>query len=281
MTDSRKEEVEDENTDAPPRLFGLSPLKFLAVGVVVALLSAVATHFVISPKLGEATAQSVLDSITSTSGELTATNTELVTFQGQVIEDANIEQKALAKDGEVTSPAGFVFTNGKSVEGRKHLDIYLDFSSQKSIDLVLLNAVNLRGMVESGRVELRFHPVPTGNAFTMYSAEALAETFYLEPDKAWSLMIELLKESASIDTNKSSEVLERVVEIVDSLEIDGVDSESISNGTFSSWIISVGDDPSLRVGHYPPLVYVDGRLLDPTQVNLNNSEEFNRAVLGD
>lgn len=269
----------DENT-VEKKGFKLTPLNFLLIGSVAAVLLAVLAHFVISPALGEQKAQSELDKITNAQGPVTASNTGLVTFQGQTVENANIDQKALASGGQVTDPAGFIFTNGKASSNRRILDIYVDFSAQTSRDFFLLNSTAIKGMVESGRVELRVHPVPTGNAYTIYSAEALAETFYTDPDKAWDFMIAIFEKSYDLNTDSSEEVLELVVSVVEDLNISEVDAESIKNGTFASWLISVGDDPRLKTGYYPPLIYVDGQLVDSSEINLNDSDEFMKAVLG-
>lgn len=134
-------------------------------------------------------------------------------------------------------------------------------------------------MVESGQVELRIHPVPSGSAFSMYAPEALAESFVTKPKASWNFMLDLLKLSAVLDTNQNDDILESIVKTASDNGLTDIDSASISNGTFASWILAVGDDKNLTTGYYPPIVYVNGSEISPDTINFNNTDAFKRAVL--
>ena len=270
------EQVEEKSQKK--KLLSFTPMTFLLGGVISAIVLALLVQFVLTPAWNNVTAQKELDNVKSESGPITAVNTQMATFQGQKLPSANTSQKALASGSVVTEPAGFIFANGKSNPNARVVDIYLDFGSQRSRDLVLLNQNNLRGMIEGGTVVLRVHPVPNGNVFTMYSSEALAESFTTTPKKSWDFFLELMRMSASLKPTDSGEVSKEIAKTAKALNIKGVDEKSIENGTFASWIISVGDDPKLKTGYYPPLIYVNGDLLD-SKLNLNDADTLRREIL--
>lgn len=274
----REDKFSDAEEEQARRSF-LRPLPVLIVGVVLAVALAFLVQFVITPSLTNRDAQNVLDGLKNSHGAITAVNTDMVTFQGQKIENANVKQKALAVGEVVTTPAGFVFGNGKSMPNAKVVEVYLDFSNQRSRDFLLMNQNSLRGMVENGTVILKVHPVPNGNAFTMYSAEAVAESFVTSPELSWDYMMELMRLAAVVKTDSADDVVGEISKTAKELGVPDVDANSIKNGTFASWIVSVGNDPRLKTGYYPPLVYVNGQILDGNRVNLNDAGALRREVL--
>ena len=275
---------EDVSTDVDSVESGNASKKKLVISaiiafVVAAVLGVVYATFVV-PAMKNNEAKSILSGIGLKSGDIVALNTELVTFKGQSIAKTNVNQKSLAQESGISEDSAvFVFGNGKSSENKKTVDVYIDFNSQKSRDFILVNQEVLKGMVESGSINLRVHPVPQGSAFSMYAPEALAESFAVAPSRSWSLFIDLLKLSAILDTNKTDEILELIVEKAEENGIKDISAESIANGTFASWIITVGDDPQLATGYYPPIVYVDGSEVNLDVVNLNNPDSFRRAII--
>lgn len=275
------EEVTEDVEPIEEKTHKWSKKKITIILLLTFLLSAglgIGSHFAFSPIVKNHKAQSVLNSIGLNSGTITPVNVQITTFKGQTISNANVDQKALT-GGTSNESAVFIFNNGKSVEGRKTLDIYIDFSSQTSRDFILLNQSSLKGMVESGQVELRIHPVPSGSAFSMYAPEALAESFVTKPKASWNFMLDLLKLSAVLDTNQNDDILESIVKTASDNGLTDIDSASISNGTFASWILAVGDDKNLTTGYYPPIVYVNGSEISPDTINFNNTDAFKRAVL--
>jgi hypothetical protein len=259
-----------------------SPLKAVRnlaiLGIIGAILLAFFMQFVVTPWITARNEVSTLNNIAITNGPITPLNITLVTFQGQKIANANTSQKALAVGSVVATPAGFIFSNGK--EGNRHVvDVFLDFSSQHSRDFLLMNRNNLEALITNGLIELRLHPVPTGNALSMYSAEAIAEAFVTTPDKAWDFNLELTRLAATVDTNKAEDIVALIEETAKEINVTGIDAASIQNGTFSSWIISVGDDTRLQKAFTPPLIYIDGKILDVSTVNVNNPDDFRKAVL--
>lgn len=270
---------EEEAQEKSKRKFTLTPLTFLLGGVVGAILLALLVHFGLTPLLANQSAQEALDSSKNASGPVTPVNTAMVTFQGQKVQNANVQQKGLGGGEQVTTPAAFIFSNGKASKGRRVVDVYLDFSNQRSRDFLLLNQNNLRGLIESGSAELRLHPVPTGNAFTMYSSEALAESFVTSPDASWAFLFQLMRLSATLKTDSSDEVVNAIVDTAKAEGVKDVDAASIKNGTFASWILSVGNDPHLKAGYYPPLIYVNDKLLDGNSLNLNDADTLRREIM--
>jgi hypothetical protein len=251
----------------------------LAVLIVVMPLLGIGVAKFTIPWIQQMKNSDELSQVADRKGNMVVANNKLETFHGQIIESTNTEQKSLVRGNDGKDSAVFIFTNDKQTDNKKILDIYIDFDSPKSRDFVLLNQTSFKRMVENGVIELRVHPVPTGNAMSMYAAETLAESVVTSPNTTWDLMLALLKKSATLNTTKSDEVIKAVVETAQSVNVQDVDEKSISNGTFASWILAVGDDTHLKTGYYPPIAYLNNTSVNPDKVNLNDSPAFQDYIL--
>lgn len=244
--------------------------------ILILLIIGLISQTVITSNLAE----KELNSISQNTGEITAINTEMITFSNQELTTANSEQKALGLNGEITSPATFIFKSEKAKGDIPVLDYYFDFSEQRGRDSFIFNADSIKGMVESGQIELRVHALLGGRAYSMFSAEALAEVFATEPKLAWTSLLGLLKESAHGATlDKPDAVAEVVAASVQKTGSTKVDINSIQNGTFASWLLTVGDDPNLLVGVGLPLIMLDGQELNLSVDQLNDPNAFRTKVL--
>lgn len=221
-----------------------------------------------------------LSLLASSRGTISPVNTDLKTFKGQTLENVNINQKALVGGNDNTSDeaAVFIYGNGKSGD-KRIVDLFIDFDAQRSRDCVLVNQSSFKGMVEGGLIELRVHPTASSSALSIYSPEALAETFVTTPSVAWDFMLSLLKLSAEIQANNDIEILPAIEEKVKEHGISDVSAESIQNGTFSSWIVEVGNDERLRTGYYPPIMYVNDIIIDPDMIDFNNPDKLRAHIL--
>lgn len=274
----KAEETVVENKSDSTRKFLKIFIGALAV-ILVVVLAIAAWVLYLGP---QRSAQNALDGFAASRGSITAINTSMVTFSGQKIADANVKQKGLAQDGKLTSPPAFIFTNGKKDADRKVLDFYFDFSDQRSRDALISNANSLRGLVESGQIELRLHPLFGGRAYSMYASEALSEVFASDKDHAWdSLMVLLRNAPEYADSDSKDEIVKGMVSSLKTLGVTSVDSESIKNGTFASWLLSIGNDPKLNGATAPKLPYilVSNKQLNLSVDQLNNSDSFKRELL--
>lgn len=279
-TEASTERPKRERSEAS--LLNLSPLKLfgLAAGAVALPVAlALLVFFVVQPRLAETSAQEQLDQLTDARGAIMPANRELVTFTGQKVESANAEQKALGSGGSATEPSGFIFTNGKSGD-KKRLDIYVDFAQQTSRDFLLLNQDVLRGLVEGGAVDLYIHPIPGGTTFSMYGPEAVAEAIYYAPEDSWNYLITVLKLSAEIQSEglENDEIAKALAKRAKEAGIGGIDQDSIQNGTFASWLLSIGNDSKVAAGLTLPALYVDDQAVDTTQLDLNDSDALRRYI---
>lgn len=227
-------------------------------------------------------AQSILDNLGKNTGAIEALNTDMVTFTGQSVKGANTSQKALAQGSTETIPPAFIFGNGKKNSERKVVNYYLDFSDQRSRDALIANSLTLKSMVESGSIELRVHPLLGGRAYSAYAAEALSEVFAADSEKAWPSLMALLRESAALAGLDDVDVMaDRITESLNRVGVTSVNRESIQNGTFSSWTLSVGNDPALSdpKGLTLPYILVNGKSLDLSVEQLNDTAAFRKAIL--
>lgn len=277
----QKADGTDQKTDKKRfgSFFGDHPVVSFIIVVIVAAGLGFGSRIAIAPIIANHTAQNILNAAKSSSGPITPLNTQVKTFTGQKIKGANVNQKELQGGGVSATSAVFAFSNGKDSTDRKTVDVYIDFSSAKSRDFILLNQTAFESMIKSGKIELRIHPVPTGSAFALYAPEAVAEAFSYKPSAAWNTMTELLKASSTIDTNKPDDIVSTVVKTANKAGVSNVTKKTITGGTFSSWIVSVGDDKNLQTGYYPPIMYVNGKQISPDGVNFNNSNDITHAIL--
>lgn len=248
------------------------------IGIILALVLA----FITNKWLETNSAKDNLNNITNSSGTITAYNNKILLFtDGQKIENTNIEQKALGVNNTATTPASFIFSNGKNNENKKQVKAYLDFSEQRSRDFILMNQDLLKNMIQAGTIDLKIYSIPTGNGFSIFSSEALAEAFVTYPDKSWNYFISLMKASAELENNVSAdEIVEKIVDLAKENKIDSISEESIHNGTFSSWILSVSDDPFLKTGTLLPEVFAGETPLADI-ININDSDELREAIVGE
>lgn len=276
--DNSIEEIE-ENSEK-----GLSRRKLFTIGAI-AVLSAIplglGTGYLYQKQETNKEASQKLANLKESYGRITPVNTKTQIFNGQKLENVNIEQKSLVggKNNKSAEAAVFVFSNGKD-NAKRIVDVYIDFDSQVSRDFILINQSTLKSMIENGLIELRVHPVSSGSALSIYSPEALAESFVTSPDASWDFMLSLLKLSAEVQANGDIEILPAIEEKVAENEIEKVSAESIQNGTFSSWIIEVGNDQKLKTGYYPPIIYINETIIDPDVIDFNNTDAIRRHILG-
>lgn len=277
----RKTNQENTVNDEIPNNGGKNSLiLFFVLTMIVAISAAVIYHFYITPKIEGDEARSNLKNLISLKGEIRPINNSLTTYDKQSIDTANVNQKALGIADITTEPAGIYFGNGKGrTEQKRIVEFYGDFKTQQSRDFIMMNRNTITSMIENGVIEFRFHPVPTGDAYSMYASEALAESVVTSPETTWDLLLELYKQSYNLDTDKPEEVMDLVIKSVENRKAKDINAESIRNGTFVSWFLGIGDDPKLESGFRIPAIYVNDILLKNDEVNINNSDEFRKAVL--
>lgn len=258
----------------------MNKVKYISV-TIIGIILAIVLAFLTNNWLQTKAARNEISTAINLSGTVTAYNDELLLFTtGQIIENTNIEQKALGKNGEVTKPASFIFSNGKKSDKKKTVRAYLDFSEQRSRDFILLNQELLKTMIGNGAIDLQIFSIPTGNAFSIFSSEALAEAFVTQPDKAWTYFVNLMKASAELENNTNAEdMVKRIVEIAKDNKITEIDEDSILNGSFSSWLLTVSEDPFLTTGTLLPEVFVGNTALVDI-ININDSDQLRKAITG-
>lgn len=264
--DNNHDKKVDKNKKGHKKIILLS-----SAGLVIIVVFAIITNFFILPKIAQHNAQKDLNQLSSQKGDITVWNDGLVSYSGDKIDNTNTDQKALAgTDGIAVEPPSFVFTNGKQTAA-KTVDIYLDFSSQKSRDTFLVNKNMLKNLVEYGTIKLKIHPVVTSDMFSTYAAESISEVSYASPTKTWDFATQIMDLSANISDKAPDNVANEMAKIAQNLSIKLVTSDAIKNGTFSSWIYSSKNDPILNNGNFElPIIRVNDTTLDPNKVNFND-----------
>lgn len=243
----------------------------------VALATIVGVGLAILPKLNSA-ADKELQSAVDSHGAIVGGNSDMVGFsEGEQLEGTTDKQFALTENGAATSPAYFLFTNGSPSDDKRVLDLYIDFSDQRSRDFVSINASVLKTSVEYGVIDLRIHSVQTGDAYSIYASEALAEVMATAPEKSWALYLDLLKQAPTVDADDNEQIIESIEQSFDNANVTEADGKSVEQGMFSSWLMTVGDDPNLTKGAKLPLAYLAGEQV-PEDVIKNDPEVFSNYL---
>lgn len=273
----------EENQESSPVMSRRKIVSILVAGTLVAGAAAAGYTFGIEPLFEKKAAERTLVDAVANHGSIRGFNSSSVDFKGEgpAPKVSTSNQKSLSVGSTATNPAAFIFTNGKSTSGTL-VDVYLDFSAQRSRDFIVLNNRALRNLVESGDIQLRIHPVPTTNKFSVYSAEALAEVFEKSPDRAWDYLLELMKASVVLDQSptgtQDDEVLSAVVGSAAKVGINGITVNTVTSGTFASWILTVADDPKVQNQFGLPAIYKNDELVDQDSVDINKSDALTKYL---
>lgn len=243
------------------------------LGSVLAVLLAAIVQF--GPRLTDA------DPVFSESGAVTALNKDIQAYEGQALENANAEQKALTGNALSNDYPAFVYGNGNENENAKEVHIYIDFADRQSRDFVLLNYNLLQSLIESGKIELYLHAVPTGDVFSIYAAEVQAEAHYFAPESSWQFLRNLLRFAEKYETEQYSvnKLAKELASLANESGVAEIDNSGIQNGTFSSWLLSIAKDPLLARGTGLPSLYVSDTSIDLTSIDLASNSEF-LSILG-
>lgn len=267
---------------------GYRPAKFpawvwLAAVVILGVGSALFYVRIIEPWIVSIIAQGELNKEPHVEAPIVAQNTEMISWPTNIEElppGVNPQQLSLGRDGVSDETAVFVFASELSGEHSLHLDVYLDFYSQRGRDFFVINKPLFENIVGSGEIVLRIYPVLNNESFSIYGAEALAEAFATNPERAWPFFNALLKESILLEGPEDADTVAAFVANIARLSLGCnpakpeycIDSDSIQNATFLSWLYTPNSDPRLNVGYTPPVIYVDGKELDQSIWIINDPD---------
>lgn len=223
----------------------------------------------------------------SSSDNIVAANNKIVPFSSKIIKNTDKNQRALSKDGKkATVPPSFIFNNGvsSSKSDAKPFDIYMDFANTGGRGFILLNQSVLQGLIKSGKIELRIHPVPSRNIVSLYIPEAIAEVFNQSPDKAWGFMLDALKVGLQDEEkgDDAKQLAKRMRDVARDNDIINVDGKSIREGYFVSWILSLTGDKNIPSGSKLPLYYLNDKKVNfDKSSDINSSNDFFKILNGD
>lgn len=252
-------------------------LSITALGVTVAL--AAIYVFAVEPAITLSNAKSELTQEISDSKVIVG-NGDILSYTAEnkddILNGSNPKQLALGTDDKVTPPSYFEFTSKNATADSHVVDLYIDFFSQHSRDLISLNYQTFQNYIGSGKIILRVHPVVDTSGFSLFAPEALAEVFGTHPNKAWDFFVSLMRNSDSVLSNPSTEESKQASnqEIIDFIagvsktagvptgSPNGVDADSIKYLSFFSWLYVGSHDEKLKVGYYPPVLYIDDKEID-------------------
>lgn len=259
-----------ENLQESTSSIGHKTILYMVISILVGFALAAAWAFLVQPYLSKQEAKKELLSISANHNDIIALNTNLYPYLGENKLDLSTDQKGLGIES-IEDPASFIFGNGKRIS--QTLEVFMDFSEQKSRDFILANQIVLKNSIEKGEIILKVYPLIGDSPYAIYSTEALSEGFYLSPENSWTFFIELLKKSAEIKSDNRDTIINSIINVANNAGIPEIDAVSIARGTFVSWLIS-GSEATDIEGKPLPVVKLDGKTLDIT----NNFEELRSAI---
>lgn len=271
------------------------PNRFLIIGGALLGVIALAAIYVfgIEPRLAEARAQQLLEAEAAFS-PIFVENSEFLPYEPaeeDILPGSNPNQLALGKNGEVTDPAYFEFRSDNANENSHLVELYIDFYSQQGRDFISFNQVTLRNLIGNGRIILRVHPAVQADGFSIYAPEALAQVSSTHPDKAWDFFVSVMRQSneilSTVDPEAKPVTDPEIVDFIASISLaagvpqgactespcNTVDADSLKFLSFFSWLYAASDNPALNVGYYPPIIYINGELINQETYRLANPDD--------
>lgn len=275
-----------DNTIIVKRKMSKKLVAFICVLLVaIPIGSAAILNFWVMPMYHQKKANQEIQNVKDNTGDFKGLNTELQkTDLNKDLKNVNKDQKKLVakddKDNKDFDKAVFVFTNGKDNPDKKRIDLYIDFGSDKSRSLLLMDDAFFRGILHNGIADIYIHPVPSDDPSSLYIPEAIAESFAVDSSKSWDFMHTILKDAqASKNNDTLLTLMNRDAKAL--FKNSQIDKESIKNGTFASWIISAGSDDKLKTGFYPPIIYIDGTMIDSNKDNIFDFKVLKKYIFTD
>lgn len=252
-----------------------SPLWIILI-IILAILVSIGSAYAIRTYQGKVSTSNDLANAKAIAGPLVVLNPKVVSYGGNSTKDADYKDQALASGGTITTPPGVIFGNTKT-NTKNVLEFYIDFSSQKSRDMILYNQNMIKSFIESGLTKVIIHPILSGN-FGNYAAESLMEVVSVNPDEAWNYLIESLKLSAtwSDDPPDAKDMVDGLVKLAKDKSNVTLFADDINRGLFISWMLSIKSDSHLTGGFDLPLIYYNNQKVNVESVV--QSEELKSIV---
>lgn len=240
---------------------------YFIVGAAIGVILAVMFVFLVKPFFAKRDAQSVLDGMSGgISQEIVAINSNPFEFTDSNPLELQTDQWGLGEES-LTSPAAFIYGTGKST-----VDLYLDFGTQRSRDILLVNKEALEEVLKNGKYTVRIHPVISEASYGLFAAEAVSEVTLLAPEKSWEYLLKAVEGNAVASSNRD-DALNHLTNLAVKAGIN-IDASTIDQGSFASWVLTSGDDIE---GKVLPFVLINGE--EPSgDITLLDPEEFRKVL---
>lgn len=216
-----------------------------------------------------------------TTGNVTVINSQVAQFKGAKIQTTTDNQLTLSEKGKVTTPPSVIFSNNSSKAKPKTVDLYINFADRSSRDLITLNWDMLNGLIQSGKITLKVHPVLTQDAYSVYSSEAMMEAAANNPKTTWGFIQKLAVIINTFQNTKNVTQGNLVDEIVKQAQKEGlqkITKESLMSGQFMGWLASARNDSRIIESGSLPGLFLDGKLINTDSIDLNRSQEFLKGL---
>lgn len=226
------------------------------IGLLTFVLSAGVTYFIYEG-YSQYTLNKEHQELIESYGDIEPVNTT-------VLETDNGYALGVGTEDNYPLSASFIYENDKR-SAKKDVVIFLDYSNQRSRDFWFANERFLKGLLESGQIQLTIKPVISSNMYSAFAAEAQAQIMHRHPQKAWETNTSLLTLNEHFQENEELEPEEYVEKINQELNqyhnIDDIDTELLTRGDFTHWIYNVTNDERVQENRNTPLMFIDDSLV--------------------
>lgn len=276
--DDNNEKDNEENN----KTIGWGKKKNIIIAIILLITVIVAgagSAWVNNNIINKNSAQKELDNIIKNRKDINVSNNQLIDYNRN--NDAGTkENKALTNGSDGNESGVFVFTNNDKKDSKKVVDFYLDFSLQPTTDFIMLNNSGLKNLVENGVIDLRIHPVPTGNAYAGYAYETVAQSIVEDSTKTWELIVNLVKTYKALENDQKKNAVEKIVETAEKNGYKNITEDSITNDAeFTNWIYQVSRDSKISNGYTPPMIFLNNKKIDAEDINMNNFDEVQNYIV--
>lgn len=193
------------------------------------------------------------------------------------------EAPAVATESGGIPFGGSPVTAGKTNEGAPEVAVYLDFACPACGDFELINAEDLRTMVEDGEATLVYHPVnildrtPDATGYSTRAANAMVEVAENAPDRVFDFVAILFENQPGGEGYTDEQIGEFAAAA-------GVPDEVIakfSDGRYMDWVQQAREQASRDGMTGTPSLRVNGTIVPHTELNWAEPGAVREFVLAD
>lgn len=161
-------------------------------------------------------------------------------------------------------------------ENTNVVDVYISFTGQKSVDLLLNSLAGFKSSVYHGQFVLVVHPVATTFAASELIPEAIAQVSDKDSSKTWGMLEQSLATSSLRNRGDYDDdmLVKLLVKSAKNLGVNDIEEDDIYAAHFNQWLLENQEHVAESVKTYVPSIYVNGERISEDDANILDSNEL-------